>query len=85
MARMMRLLLALLLLPGAAFADGKADFQAAMGELEGAYFDQLDPDRRDRLFEALGQWDHPNAVKALFDVAGLLQGTIAHELPWNML
>ena len=24
-------------------------------------------------------------AKALFDVAGLLQGTIAHELPWNML
>lgn len=68
MARMRRLLvLALAAVP--ALADGKADFQAALGELQGAYFDQLDADRRDRLFETLGAWDHPNAVKSLFDVA----------------
>ena len=37
----------------------------ARAELDRVYFDQLDADKRDRLFEAYGAWDDPSVVAPL--------------------
>ncbi len=62
-------LLTLLLLASLAFADERADFLKASDELSKAYFDELAVDQRDRLFEALGRYDHPDIVKPVAEVA----------------
>jgi hypothetical protein len=59
-----RILVLLLLLAAAVAAEGdRAAYLAARDALQDAYFDELEPDQRDRLFEALRSWDHPEIVK----------------------
>jgi hypothetical protein len=62
-------LLALFLLVLPAAADGRPAWVEARDALSAAYFDQLDPDQRDKWFAALGGWDHPEAVSVLGDIA----------------
>jgi len=62
-------LLALLLLVLPAFADGRPAWVEAKDALEAAYFDQLEPDQRDRWFSALGAWDHPETVTVFGEIA----------------
>jgi len=60
-------LILLLALP--ALADGRATFLEARDALEKAYFDELAPVERDRLFTALGAWDHNEVVKPIAEIA----------------
>ncbi|MHC4222424.1 MAG: HEAT repeat domain-containing protein [Planctomycetota bacterium] len=66
---MVRTLLVLCVLVAPALADSRAEYVSAKKELGDAYFDQLDPDKRDRLFEALAGWDNPETIPALVEVA----------------
>jgi len=49
--------------------EARDRFRTARDALDKAYFDELDPDKRDRLFEALGAYDNPEAIPAFADVA----------------
>ena len=64
--RRILLVLPLFCLPAAA---ERSDFIAARDALLEAYFDELDPDQRDRHFEALGAWDHQEVVGPVADIA----------------
>jgi len=66
---MPRLLLALLLLPLAAAADGRSDFVAARDALNARDFESLPPEERDRLFQQLGSHDATEAVRPIADIA----------------
>ncbi|MHC4972179.1 MAG: HEAT repeat domain-containing protein [Planctomycetota bacterium] len=66
---MRRILPVLLLLAVPVAAGERAEYLAARDALLDAYFDELEPDRRDRHFEALGRWDHPEVVPPIGDIA----------------
>lgn len=61
--------LLLLLLTALGLADGRADFVKARDTLSKADFASLPPDDREGLFEALGRYDQPDAVKAIAEVS----------------
>ncbi|MHC4547544.1 MAG: HEAT repeat domain-containing protein [Planctomycetota bacterium] len=66
----MRCILPVLLLLVAAVAAGdRPAFVAARKALKDAYFDELEPEQRDRYFQALGSWDHAEVVPAVGDIA----------------
>lgn len=62
MAGMPRTLLALALIVLPLSADGRATWLEVRDKLADAYFDELPPDDRDRLFEQLGAHDHPEVL-----------------------
>jgi len=64
-----RILPILLLLAGPAAAGERPAYVAARNALMDAYFDELEPDQRDRHFEALGRWDHPEVIAPIGDIA----------------
>jgi len=66
---MRRILPILLLVAGAAAAGGRPEYVAARNALMNAYFDELEPDQRDRHFEALGGWDHAEVVAPIGGIA----------------
>ncbi|MHC4818743.1 MAG: HEAT repeat domain-containing protein [Planctomycetota bacterium] len=66
---MRRILPILLLVAGAAAAGGRPEYVAARNALMDAYFDELEPDQRDRHFEALGGWDHAEVIAPIGDIA----------------
>ena len=59
----------LLLLAGPVAAGERAEFLAARNALMDVYFDELEPDQRDRYFEALGRWDHPEVITPIGEIA----------------
>jgi Mg-chelatase subunit ChlD len=59
---MTRFVVPVLLLLAAPAAAERTEYLAARDALMDAYFDELEPDQRDRHFEALGRWDHPEVV-----------------------
>ena len=67
MAGMSRLgfALSLFLLASSALADGRAAWVDVRDKLQDTYFDKLEPDARDRLFEQLGVHDHPEILDDL--------------------
>jgi len=64
-----RLLALLALLAGVALADDRATWLEAREALEKVYFDQLDPDQRDKWFTAYGSYDGPEVVQPLAEIA----------------
>ncbi|MHC4161198.1 MAG: HEAT repeat domain-containing protein, partial [Planctomycetota bacterium] len=65
----MRCILPVLLLLAGPVAAERAEYLAARDALMDAYFDELEPDQRDRHFEALGRWDHPEVVAPIGGIA----------------
>jgi len=63
------LLLPLFLARESRAGEARDRFRTARDALDKAYFDELDPDKRDRLFEALGAYDNPETVSAFADIA----------------
>jgi len=63
-----RLLALLLLLAGSAVADGRDAWVEARDVLTKAYFDQLDPEERDKWFKAYGSWDHAEVIPPLAEI-----------------
>ena len=61
--------LALLLLSLPVLADGRTAWVEARDGLQGAYFDKLEPEKRDAWFRALGGWDHSEVVTSFGDIA----------------
>ncbi|MHC4958092.1 MAG: HEAT repeat domain-containing protein [Planctomycetota bacterium] len=62
------LLLFLFVLPAAAADKARDAWAEAKAELERAYFDELEADKRDRLFEAYGQYDHRESIAPLGEI-----------------
>ena len=62
------ILLLVLVAPLAASDKARAAWAEAKDELERSYFDQLEADKRDRLFEAYGQYDHREAIAPLAEI-----------------
>ncbi len=64
--RRFALLLLLFCLPA---LGGRAEFLELKKKLENLYFDEMTPDARDRLFEALGSYDDPIVVPSMGEAA----------------
>jgi Mg-chelatase subunit ChlD len=67
MHRRLILLLALVL-PALASDKARSTWAEARDELERSYFDELDADKRDRLFEAYGEYDNREAIAPLAEI-----------------
>jgi len=80
---MIRILPVLLLLAVPLRAEGRDTWAEARKALEDAYFDELDPDQRDRWIEALGTWDNPDVVGPFADLVsrfGTFQAMLEAQL-----
>jgi len=66
---MVRLALLLLLAVPVLAKGTRSDYVAARDALADAYFDELDPAKRDELFRKLASWDHPEIIPDLALIA----------------
>ena len=79
---MRRILPVLILLLAPALADERKSYTDAKFDLEQANFDELDADKRDRLFEAFGRWDHHEVIQPLAEIVARY-GTYMAVLEWK--